>query len=83
MTIKLASQVAGLVSPLTGKTQVPGERLHELVYDVSRGVRILCHVSMMLRESVGSGESQTAVKANLRDARDELDRLLRQLEETS
>ncbi len=83
MTIKLASQVAGVVSPLTGKAQVPGARLHELVYDVSRGVRVLCHVSMTLRESVASGESQAAIKANLRDARDELDRMLRQLEEAS
>jgi hypothetical protein len=83
MTIKLASQVAGLVSPLTGQSQVPAERLHELAYDVSRGVCTLSHVAMTLRESTASGESQAAIKANLRDARDELDRVVRQMEASS
>lgn len=83
MTIKLASQVAGLVSPLTGKSQVSDERLHELAYDVSRGVRALSYVASTLRESMASGESQAAIKANLRDARDELDLMLRQMEASS
>lgn len=83
MTIKLASQVAGLVSPLTGKTQVPGERLHELAHDVSRGLCTLSHVAMTLCASMVSGESQAAIQANLRDARDELDRVLGQMEASS
>lgn len=83
MMLKLASQVAGLVSPLTGKSQVAGERLHELAYDVSRGVHTLCHVAASLRESMAAGESHAAIKANLRGARDELDRVLSRMEASS
>jgi len=80
MTIKLASQVAGLVSPLTGKSRVPDERLHDLTYDVSRGVRTLCHVAMTLRKWISCGRSEAAIKANLQDARDELERVLHQMD---
>lgn len=83
MTIKLASQVSGLVSPVTGESQVPSERLHELAYDVTRGLCTLAHVASTLRESMAVGESRAAIKANLRDARDELDRVLRQMEASS
>lgn len=81
MTIKLASQVAGLVSPLTGESEVPAERLHDLAYDVSRGLRTLVHVAVALRESVEPGESEAAIKSNLRESRDELEQVLRQLED--
>ncbi|MGM7670242.1 DNA-binding response regulator [Microbacterium sp. A93] len=79
MTIKLASQVAGLVSPVTGRSEVPEERLHELAYDVSRGLCVLAHAAVTLRESMTSGESEAAIKANLRDSMGELDRVLRQM----
>lgn len=81
MTIKLASQVAGLVSPLTGESEVPAERLHDLAYDVSRGLRTLVHVAVALRESVEPGESEAAIKSNLRESRDELEQVLRHLED--
>lgn len=80
MTIKLASQVAGLVSPLTGRSEVPGERLHEVAFDVSRGVRALAHVTATLRESMASGESEAAIKSNLRDSVDELEHVLLRFE---
>lgn len=80
MTIKLASQVSGLVSPLTGNSEVSGQRLHELAFDVSRGVRTLSHVAVTLRDSAMAGDSEAAIKANLRDSVDELDRVLRRME---
>ncbi len=83
MTIKLASQVAGLVSPVTGESTVPSEQLHELAYDVSRGLCTLSYVASTLRESMAVGESKTAIRANLRDARDALDRALREMEASS
>lgn len=81
MTIKLASQVAGLVSPLTGNSEVPAERLHVLSHDVTRGLRLLAFLSLTLRDSMASGDSAAAIKSNLQDSRDELDQVLRQLED--
>ena len=79
MTIKLAGQVSGLVSPLTGEAPVPDERLHEVAYVTSRGVRTLSNVLVTLSGRL-TGEHSEALKANIRDTVDELDRVLAELE---
>lgn len=79
MTIKLAGQVSGLVSPLTGEAPVPDERLHEVAYVTSRGVRTLSNVLVTLSGRL-TGEHSEALKSNIRDTVDELDRVLAELE---
>ena len=79
MTIKLAGQVSGLVSPLTGEAPVPDERLHEVAYVTSRGVRTLSNVLVALSGRL-TGEHSEALKSNIRDTVDELDRVLADLE---
>ncbi|WP_298044995.1 DNA-binding response regulator [uncultured Citricoccus sp.] len=81
-TIKLAGQVAGLVSPVTGQSTVPDEDLHVLASDVSRGLVVFSFIIKRLFRSLAAGDSETEIKANLRDSVDELDGVLEQLEES-
>ncbi|WP_413543115.1 hypothetical protein [Citricoccus nitrophenolicus] len=75
MTIKLASQVAGLVSPLTDESSVPDERLHEAAFTAARTVRTLTYVLAQLKTRL-DGENGVELRSNLQDTVDELDRLL-------
>lgn len=79
MTIKLASQVAGLVSPVTGKAEVPDEDLNTLAGDVAQGLRMLSHVLTTLVGSLAGGESASEMEANLRESVGDLDRVLLQI----
>lgn len=81
-TIKLAGQLAGLVSPVTGQSTVPDVELHVLAHDTSRGLRIFAHMLKTMSRALAVGEAQAEIKANLRDSVDELDVVLQQLEET-
>lgn len=80
-TIKLAGQVAGFVSPVTGQSTVPDEDLHVLASDVSRGLLVFSFMIKRLFRSLAAGDSEAEIKANLRDSVDELDGVLEQLEE--
>lgn len=77
--IKAATPVASLVSPVTGKALVEDEDLHGVVWDSVRCVRTLAHVI----RSVGhvEGESQAEIRSTLRDAVDDLDEVLKKIEE--
>ena len=77
--IKAATPVASLVSPATGKALVEDEDLHGVVWDSVRCVRTLAHVI----RSVGhvEGESQAEIRSTLRDAVDDLDEVLKKIEE--
>lgn len=84
MTIKLASKMSGLVSPVTGQAVVSGERIEALAFDVSRGVRTLSYVvrsmEAPLTEQKTAGHSLTEMTTNLQDAIDDLERILNALE---
>lgn len=84
MTIKLASKMSGLVSPVTGQAVVSGERIEALAFDVSRGVRTLSYVvrsmETPLTEQKTAGHSMTEMTTNLQDAIDDLERILNALE---
>lgn len=77
--IKAATPVASLVSPATGKALVEDEDLHGIVWDSVRCVRTLAHVI----RSVGhvDGQSQAEIRSTLRDAVDDLDEVLKKIEE--
>ena len=77
--IKAATPVASLVSPATGKALVEVEDLHGVVWDSVRCVRTLAHVI----RSVGhvDGQSQAEIRSTLRDAVDDLDEVLKKIEE--
>ncbi|MCV7628608.1 DNA-binding response regulator [Micrococcus luteus] len=77
--IKAATPVASLVSPATGKALVEDEDLHGVVWDSVRCVRTLAHVI----RAVGhvEGESQAEIRSTLRDAVDDLDEVLKKIEE--
>ena len=77
--IKAATPVASLVSPATGKALVEDEDLHGVVWDSVRCVRTLAHVI----RSVGhvDGQSQAEIRSTLRDAVDDLDEVLKKIEE--
>lgn len=77
--IKAATPVASLVSPATGKGLVEDEDLHGVVWDSVRCVRTLAHVI----RAVGhvEGESLAEIRSTLRDAVDDLDEVLKQIEE--
>mgnify|MGYP006985706748 CR=1 FL=1 len=74
-----ATPVVSLVSPATGKALVEDEDLHGVVWDSVRCVRTLAHVI----RSVGhvEGESQAEIRSTLRDAVDDLDEVLKKIEE--
>lgn len=80
-TIKLAGQVAGLVSPVTGQSLVEESALHTLAFDVTCGLRTFSYVVKTLARALAAGESEAAIKSNLRDSVDELDAILEQLED--
>ncbi|MGO1697432.1 MAG: DNA-binding response regulator [Micrococcaceae bacterium] len=84
MTIKLASKMSALVSPVTGQAVVSGERIEALAFDVSRGVRTLSYVvrsmEAPLTEQKTAGHSLTEMTTNLQDAIDDLERILNALE---
>lgn len=79
MTIKLASQVSGLVSPLDGASSIPDERLHDVAYTASRAVRTLTNVMVRLAGRF-QGLNGTELRSNVRDTVEELDRLLVQMD---
>lgn len=58
---------------------MPDERLHEVAYVTSRGVRTLSNVLVTLSGRL-TGEHSEALKSNIRDTVDELDRVLADLE---
>ncbi|MBB4734690.1 hypothetical protein HDA30_000198 [Micrococcus cohnii] len=77
--IKAAAPMASLVSPATGEAAVSDEELHGVVWDSARCVRTLANVI----QSVGrvKGESTTEIQSTLRDAVDDLDTVLKRIEE--
>lgn len=77
--IKAAAPLSSLVSPATGEAAVSDEELHGVVWDSARCVRTLANVI----QSVGrvKGESTTEIQSTLRDAVDDLDTVLKRIEE--
>lgn len=84
MTIKLASKMSALVSPVTGQAVVSGERIEALAFDVSRGVRTLSYVVRSMEAPLTAQKtaehSLTEMTTNLQDAIDDLERILNALE---
>lgn len=77
--IKAATPVVSLVSPATGKALVEVEDLHGVVWDSVRCVRTLAHVIRTVGHVVGA--SQPEIWPTLRDAVDDLDEVLKKIEE--
>lgn len=81
MLIKAATPLTSLVSQVTGKTAVADEDLHSVMKDSARAVRTLAHVMSVLRRVEGEGRDE--LRSTVRDAVDDLEKVLDKIEEVS
>ncbi|WMY80048.1 hypothetical protein [Citricoccus sp. I39-566] len=81
-TIKLAGQVAGLISPVTGQSEVSDDEQLELMRVGSRAARALTFMLRQLSGALKSSEEVADIRDNLRDSADEMDSILEPLEVT-
>lgn len=81
MLIKATTPLTSLVSQVTGKTAVADEDLHSVMKDSARAVRTLAHVMSTLRRVEGEGQAE--LKSTVRDAVDDLEKVLDTIEEVS
>lgn len=78
MLMKATAPLGSLVSPVTGQSAVENDELHGVVWDSARCVRALAHVIRVVGHT--EGESREQIRSTLRDAVDDLDGVLKEME---
>lgn len=78
MLMKATAPLGSLVSPVTGQSAVEDDELHGVVWDSVRCVRALAHVIRVVGHT--EGESREQIRSTLRDAVDDLDGVLKEME---
>lgn len=78
MLMKATAPLGSLVSPVTGQSAVENDELHGVVWDSARCVRALAHVIRVVGHT--EGESREQIRSTLRDALDDLDGVLKEME---
>lgn len=81
MLIKAATPLTSLVSQVTGKAAVSDEDLQSVMRDSARAVRTLAHVMSVLRRV--EGDERAELQSTVRDAVDDLEKVLDKIEEVS
>lgn len=81
MLIKAATPLTSLVSQVTGKAAVSDEDLQSVMKDSARAVRTLAHVMSVLRRV--EGDERAELQSTVRDAVDDLEKVLDKIEEVS
>lgn len=81
MLIKAATPLTSLVSQVTGKAAVSDEDLQSVMKDSARAVRTLAHVMSVLRRV--EGDDRAELQSTVRDAVDDLEKVLDKIEEAS
>lgn len=79
MLIKAATPLTSLVSQVTGKASVSDDELEAVMTDSARAVRTLAHVMSTLRRVEGAGRDE--LQSTVRDAVDDLEKVLVKIEE--